>query len=269
MSQLPQCYGIIPARYASKRFPGKPLALILGRPMFWHVIARARECPELVRVVLATDDRRILAAAHSLDVPAVMTGNHHPSGTDRVLEAAQLLQIPRDAIVVNIQGDEPALQPAMLSELVAPFRKPEVQVTTLAHKLNPAEAQNPDRVKVVFASNGQALYFSRSPIPFQQAHQPCNFYGHIGLYAFRMATLERFAALKQGCLEAAERLEQLRLLEHSIPIHVVTTRHESLSVDRPADIQILSALMQKQEMQCKANPRPPAKGGDHSLWLRA
>jgi 3-deoxy-manno-octulosonate cytidylyltransferase (CMP-KDO synthetase) len=128
MKRLPKCYGIIPARYGSTRFPVKPLANILGRPMFWHVFDRATRCPELSEILLATDDERIVSAAKELGVPVVMTRDDHPSGTDRVLEAARLLRVPEDAVVVNIQGDEPALEPNMLTELVRPFVAPNIQV---------------------------------------------------------------------------------------------------------------------------------------------
>ncbi|MCJ7616510.1 MAG: NTP transferase domain-containing protein, partial [Desulfobacterales bacterium] len=126
MNKLPKFYGIIPARYASSRFNGKPLAMILGKPMFWHVYERARRCPELSQVVLATDDDRIASSAKKLDVPFVMTRKDHISGTDRVLEAAEILNVPENAVVVNMQGDEPALAPAMLSELVQPFKSHDV-----------------------------------------------------------------------------------------------------------------------------------------------
>ena len=164
MKDLPECFGIIPARYQSSRFPGKPLADILGRPMIWHVFERARQCPDLSSVVLATDDDRIRSAARKWDIPVVMTRSDHPSGTDRILEAAEKLRLDADAVIVNIQGDEPVLDPAMLTELVDPFSRPDVQVTTLARKINAAEAQDPDLVKVVFAADHRALYFSRAPL---------------------------------------------------------------------------------------------------------
>ena len=243
MNKLPKCYGIIPARYGSKRFPGKPLAEILGKPMFWHVFERARQCPELSQIVLATDDDRIISAAKELDVPVVMTQDTHSTGTDRVLEAAVLLRVPEDAIVVNIQGDEPTLEPAMLTELVRPFIASEVQVTTLARKIDPKEAKNPNRVKVVFAKDGRALYFSRSLIPHPSDGQWDEFYGHIGLYAFRMNILKDFVALGPSRLETAEKLEQLRLLENEIPIHVVITEHQCIGVDRPDDIKTVSKIL--------------------------
>ncbi len=243
MNKLPKCYGIIPARYGSTRFPGKPLAEILGKPMFWHVFERARQCPELSQIVLATDDDRIISAAKELDVPVVMTRDTHPTGTNRVLEAAMLLRVPEDAVVVNIQGDEPTLEPAMLTDLVRPFIASEVQVTTLARKIDPKEAENPNRVKVVFAKDGRALYFSRSLIPHPSDGQWDEFYGHIGLYAFRMNILKEFVALGPSRLETAEKLEQLRLLENEIPIHVVITEHQCIGVDRPDDIKTVSKIL--------------------------
>ncbi len=243
MSRLPKCYGIIPSRFQSSRFPGKPLAPILGKPMFGHVYAQAEKCPALSRVVLATDSETIRLAAEALNVPVVMTGENHPSGTDRVLEAAEKIGVEDDAVVVNIQGDEPALDPAMLTELTAPFADADVMVTTPASKLSPAEAQSPDRVKVVFSKSGKALYFSRSPIPFARDEGSADYYGHIGLYAFRMAALRRFVALGSSTLENMEKLEQLRLLENDIPIHVVITEHQSIGVDRPEDIEKVEKIM--------------------------
>ncbi len=246
-NSLPPCYGIIPARYQSTRFPGKPLADILGRPMIWHVFERARQCTALSSVVLATDDDRIRSAAQKLDIPVVMTRTDHPSGTDRVLEAAEKLELNADAVIVNIQGDEPALEPSMLTELVNPFGKPDIQVTTLARKINAREAENPDLVKVVFAADHRALYFSRSAIPFHRNATTSNYYGHIGIYALRMPTLKKFVTLDQSCLEVTERLEQLRLLENNIPIHIVETEHQSISVDRPEDIETVSRIILEQE----------------------
>jgi 3-deoxy-manno-octulosonate cytidylyltransferase (CMP-KDO synthetase) len=252
MPDLPRCYAIIPARYESSRFPGKPLADILGRPMFVRVFERASRCPLFARVVLATDDARIMAAAKEWNVPALMTGREHQSGTDRVLEAARLLGAEPDSVVVNVQGDEPALDPAMLDELLAPFAGPngaEVQAATLASPLARDEALSPDRVKVVLDAEGRALYFSRAAIPFDRdgdGHgvEPLL---HVGLYAFRMAALERFAGLPQGRLERTEKLEQLRLLENGIPIHVTLTRHAGVGVDRPEDIARVEKILREQE----------------------
>jgi 3-deoxy-manno-octulosonate cytidylyltransferase (CMP-KDO synthetase) len=233
-------FGIIPARYGSTRFPGKPLALIHGKPMFWHVFQRASLCPAIERVVLATDSQRIATAAEAHQVPWVMTRPDHPSGTDRVLEAAEHLGLPASAVVINIQGDEPALHPEMLAELVQPFDRPEVQVATLISPMDPAEAMDRDQVKVVVNCHGDALYFSRATIPHARDDHPAEYYRHIGLYAFRMTVLRRFVSLGPGRLEQIEKLEQLRLLENGIPIRTVLTQHRSLGVDRPEDIAMVS-----------------------------
>ena len=244
-NRLPPCYGIIPARYRSSRFPGKPLADILGRPMIWHVFQRARQCSALSSVFLATDDDRIRSVAEKLDIPVVMTHADHPSGTDRVLEAAEKLKLAPDSVIANIQGDEPTLEPTMLTELVDPFSNPEVLVTTLARKINAREAENPDIVKVVFAADNRALYFSRSAIPYHHKIKDTICFGHIGIYALRMQTLKKFVTFKQTRLEVTEKLEQLRLLENNIPIHIVATRHQCIGVDRPEDIQAVTKLLSR------------------------
>ena len=254
MSKLPACYGIIPARYRSARFPGKPLADILGRPMIWHVFQRASQCSALLSIVLATDDDRIQSVAETLDIPVVRTRADHPSGTDRVLEAAEKLKLAPDAVVVNIQGDEPALKPAMLSELVNPFRNSKVLVTTLARKISAEEAQNPDIVKVVFAADNRAMYFSRSVIPYYRKDKDTICFGHIGIYALRMSVLKKFVDLKQTSLECTERLEQLRLLENNIPMHIVVTEHQSIAVDRPADIQAVTNLLSRKRHNEPTDP---------------
>jgi 3-deoxy-manno-octulosonate cytidylyltransferase (CMP-KDO synthetase) len=246
MEHLPDCYGIIPARYASSRFPGKPLADILGKPMLWHVYRQACRCEQLTRVVLATDDERIAAAAESLNVPVVMTRSDHPSGTDRVLEAAEQLQVPADAVVVNIQGDQPVMAPQMLGQLVAPFARSDTRVTTLVRKAAPADVAGADAVTVTFSRTGRALYFSRSVIPFARDGAGGAVYQHVGMYAFRMEALQTFVALGPSPLEKTERLEQLRLLENDIAIHVVVTEHVSADVDRPEDIAAVARLLKEQ-----------------------
>jgi len=240
---ISKCYGIIPARYESSRFPGKPLAMIHGRPMFWHVYTRAMRCPEMTGVYLATDDERIRDAAEELDVPVVMTRADHASGTDRVLEAVRALNLPDEAIVINIQGDEPALAPEMLSELVRPFEDPHVQVSTLARSITEEEAASPDQVKVARAASGLALYFSRAPIPFPRNGRP-DYLGHIGLYGFRRSALESFATLGESPLEKMEKLEQLRLLEAGIPLFVAITRYQCCGVDRPEDLDTVHRLLE-------------------------
>ena len=238
--------GVIPVRYGSSRFPGKPLADILGKPMFWHVYQRARKCAEIGRIVVATDDDRIYAAAQDLDVPVLMTRTDHPSGSDRVLEAADQMNVDDEAIVINIQGDEPLLNPSMLSALLRPFESGAAQVATLAQPIDPEKALNPDVVKVVCSDTGQALYFSRAAIPFDRLDRhKTRYLGHIGLYAYRRHVLQRFVALGTGRLEGIEQLEQLRLLENDIPIQVVLTDHASIGVDRPEDLQQVIAILKR------------------------
>lgn len=240
-SPLPPCYGIIPARYASSRFPGKPLADIWGYPMFWHVYERARQA--FTSVTLATDDERIREAAEQYGVPCIMTRADHASGTDRVHEAAMALGVELDAVIINIQGDEPALDPVMLETLVAPFVEPDVRVCTLATPVSAERAASPNQVKVVMAENGDALYFSRAPVPFDRDGKEQTFLGHVGLYAFRMEALSRFVALPQSRLERLEKLEQLRFLENGIPVRVVCTDRRSHGVDTPEDLDIVRPLL--------------------------
>ncbi len=241
MTTLPNCYGIIPARYKSHRFPGKPLADILGKPMFYHVYERAVSCPLLQKVWLATDDRRIYDAAESLAVPVVMTDPDHPSGSDRIMEAADILGLEDDAVIVNIQGDEPALDPEMLRRLVEPFADPKIQVTTLARIIDARQAENTDRVKVVRSQPGYALYFSRSKIPFirDDAQTDTDYLLHIGIYAYRLSALRTFTSLPPSPLEQIEKLEQLRFLEAGIAIYVVLTDYQGFGVDRPEDLQLI------------------------------
>ena len=240
---LPPAHGIIPARFASVRFPGKPLTPILGRPMFLWVWERARLCPGLISVSLATDDDRIAEAARAHGVPVVMTSPDHPGGTDRVREAAELLGISREAVVVNIQGDEPALDPACLTALISAFADPTVRSATLAYPLPRAEAANPNRVKVVCAANGDALYFSRSPLPFVRENVGAPILGHMGLYAFTRETLDRYVSLPPTILERTEKLEQLRLLENGIPMRVIQVKEPSLGVDAPEDVPAVETLL--------------------------
>lgn len=211
--------------------------------MFWHVYTRACRCPKLVRVILATDDTRIFSAAEELGVPVVMTRKEHPSGTDRVLEAANQLGIRDDAVVVNIQGDEPSLDPQMLSDLLAPFATKSTQVTTLVQEVAAADTDSSDSVKVVFSTSGKALYFSRSFIPYYRDAVPERVHRHIGIYAFRMETLRKFVTLGPSPLEQIEKLEQLRLLENDIPIQVVHTSGCSVDVNRPEDIDRVNRIL--------------------------
>ena len=239
-------YGIIPARYASTRFPGKPLAPILGKPMFWHVYTQAIVCPYFEKVVLATDDERIQAAALHYNIPVVMTRTEHASGTDRVYEAAQQLSISENNVVINIQGDEPLLDPDMLSLLCEAFKDDETQAATLATRINHHSAQDPNTVKIVLNTRNEALYFSRAPIPFpRDSKSHPHYFSHIGIYAFRMKALETFVSLPQSRLEQIEKLEQLRLLENSVSIRVVETNIVTIGVDTPEDITRVETILKR------------------------
>jgi len=241
-------YALIPARYASSRFPGKPLTPILGQPMFGRVVHRARQCPLFSGVYVATDDERIAAEAERRDIPCVLTHADHDSGTDRVLEAADTLGLEEDAVVANIQGDEPTLLPSMLTRLMEPFSDTAVQVTTLARRISAQDAQNPDLVKVVLSQWGRALYFSRSPVPYGRDPDEASYWGHLGLYAYRMRVLRLFAQMQPSPLERTEKLEQLRLLEAEIPIHAVATEdHAGQGVDSPQDVPLVEKIIQEQE----------------------
>ncbi|MFN2343323.1 MAG: 3-deoxy-manno-octulosonate cytidylyltransferase [Desulfonatronovibrio sp.] len=246
--------GIIPARFNSSRFPGKPLATILGKPMFWHVYTRAVQCKALSAVYLATDHEEIFSCAQKHGIPVVMTSKDHKSGSDRVLEAARILKLPDNSVAINIQGDEPALNPEMLDQLIVPFiSDPEVKICTLARPTTADQVRSKNTVKVVFSKSNKALYFSRNIIPYtKDDNHPC--YVHVGLYAFRIKYLKIFSELRQSRLEKMEQLEQLRILESDIPIHVVETRCISHGVDIPEDINNVTKIMQEKNNESNISP---------------
>jgi len=239
--------GIIPARYASSRFPGKPLADLAGKPMIQWVWERASHSfPDLV---VATDDRRILEAVRSFGGKAVMTSAGHGSGTERCAEALDLVEKEGEipfSHVVNIQGDEPLVSPAQLEELKSCFSEAGVDIATLVHLIqSEEELQNPHVVKVVLDRSMRALYFSRASIPFSRDHVPDlkrregPYYRHIGLYAFRSSVLRQVVNLPPADLEQAESLEQLRWLYHGLSIQTRLTRVQSMGVDTPEDLDVL------------------------------
>lgn len=233
--------GVIPARLASTRLPRKVLREIAGRPMLWHVWTRARQAPELADLLVATDAEEVVAVCRELEIPVRLTSPHHPSGTDRVWEVAQAY--PAD-VYVNVQGDEPLITPGHIASLVAPFRAaPEIQVTTLCIQATAEEHTNPNVNKVVCDLGGRALYFSRLPIPYDRDGRGVTRYKHIGLYAYRAEALEAFHRLSPSPLEQAERLEQLRFLEHGIPITVVETEEPTIGVDTEEDLRAVEAYL--------------------------
>ncbi|MCH7657381.1 MAG: 3-deoxy-manno-octulosonate cytidylyltransferase [Bacteroidetes bacterium] len=242
--------GIIPARYQSVRFPGKPLVIIGGKTMIRRVYDRCSL--SLNNVIVATDDKRISKEVESFGGHVIMTFQNHQSGTDRCAEAVTLYQKSHNEpvdIVINIQGDEPFLDPVMLSHLSKSFNDPEIQISTLIKKISSEEEIfNPHLPKVVADKNGMALYFSRSPIPYVRNIEKTKwageypFYKHIGIYAFRTEILMEITQLSPSSLEKAESLEQNRWLENGYTIHVVETRHESISIDTPEDLEKINSM---------------------------
>jgi len=234
--------GVIPARLSSTRLPRKVLREIAGRPMVVHVFDRIRSCNVLTDLLVATDSEEVVEVCHAHHVPAVMTSAHHPSGTDRVWEVAQ----GRAAdVYVNVQGDEPLVTCGHVEKLVRPFlNEPEVQVTTLKIRATPEEVPTRTANKVVTNVHGDALYFSRLPIPFDRDERGgITYWKHIGLYAYRRAVLEDFHRLPPSPLEQAEQLEQLRLLEAGIPIRVIETREATIGVDTEGDLRAAEAVL--------------------------
>ncbi len=222
---------IIPARYESQRFPGKPLAPILGIPMIQRVYERAKQAEFLENVIIATDDQRIFAASLSFGADVRMTSSEHRSGTARVAEIAAQLDSP---LIINIQGDEPLLHVSMIEDLFQALQDKTILMATLAVKDNHvADMEDQNIVKVVKDSENFALYFSRSPIPFDSTDY---FWKHIGIYGYQKTFLMKFDSLKETKLEKTEKLEQLRALENGYRIKIVDTPHSILSVDKPADI---------------------------------
>lgn len=230
--------GIIPARFASSRFPGKPLAMIGGISMVQRVYEQAKGCSGLDVVVIATDDERIAQHVVSFGGTALLTSPDHPSGTDRCLEAALQLEGPVDAII-NIQGDEPFIRPEQITAVVELIREG-ASIATLAIPIAPETAADPNKVKLVRDTSGKALYFSRSPIPFLR--EPSDegaspYLKHLGIYGYRLNTLREIALLPVSSLERAEKLEQLRWLENGYSIHVAITDFESPAIDTPDDLR--------------------------------
>jgi 3-deoxy-manno-octulosonate cytidylyltransferase (CMP-KDO synthetase) len=236
---------VIPSRYAAQRFPGKPLTLISGKPMVQHVMQRCLEASCFSRVVVATDDQRILAAVQALGGEAVMTSPTCASGTDRVAEVAAALGLAPEAVVINVQGDEPAVHPKSLATLADAFLDSSVEMATLVRALKEDERTNPNVVKAVLDEAGNALYFSRADLPFQRdpSSAPPERWGHVGLYGYRARVLHRLSTLSPTRLEKTESLEQLRALGHGIRIACKVTPHESQAVDRPEDVPLAEAAL--------------------------
>ncbi|MBN2284725.1 MAG: 3-deoxy-manno-octulosonate cytidylyltransferase [Deltaproteobacteria bacterium] len=237
---------IIPARYQSSRFEGKPLADICGKPMIQHVYERAASLDGVSTVAVATDDERIFARVREFGGRAVMTSPHHRSGTDRIAEAVETLGLNDTDIVVNIQGDQPLFEPDQIGEVTAPLiEDPSIPMATLIYRIRrDEEIHHPNAVKVVFDREHFALYFSRSTIPCERdAGGRAVYYKHHGIYAYRKSFLMTFARLDTGTLENLEALEQLRALEHGYRIKVVESAYDSVEVDTEKEIERVRGIL--------------------------
>jgi 3-deoxy-manno-octulosonate cytidylyltransferase (CMP-KDO synthetase) len=245
---------VIPARYASTRFPGKPLTPIAGRPMIEHVVERVRKAKTVSRVVVATEDERIMKAVADFGGEAVMTRADHRTGTDRVAEVAA--HIPAD-IYVNVQGDEPLIAPETIDLVVSAMLEDDsIQLATPCIAIEEAhDIMDPNIVKVVLDFDGNALYFSRAPIPWvrdTKSGVAVSHWKHLGLYGFRHAALVEYPTLPPGEIEPVEQLEQLRWLENGFRIRVVETAHDAVSVDVPSDVERVEKLIREGTKQASA-----------------
>ena len=241
----PIVLGVIPARLASTRLARKVLRSIAGRPMLAWVFEAASACPQLDRVLIATDSDEVAELCHQNGWPVQLTSPDLPSGTDRVHAVAQHIHAD---IYVNIQGDEPLLKPEHLTALLAPFAHPHVDVATLKVRCTPENIANPNAVKVVTAADGRALYFSRATIPYDRDARDGTspqYWKHIGLYAYRRTALERFPTLPPSTLEQTERLEQLRFLENGVSLYVEPTEFDTIGVDTEEDLKQVEGLLRR------------------------
>jgi 3-deoxy-manno-octulosonate cytidylyltransferase (CMP-KDO synthetase) len=246
MSEKQKVIGVIPARYGSSRFRGKIIADIVGKPMVQWVYEQACQSKLLDRIFVAVDDERVLKCVEGFGGPAVMTNSKHQSGTDRIAEAVEIIEAD---IIVNIQGDQPLLDPLMIDEAVQPLLDDTtVKMSTLKTKISEEDYSDPAVVKVVTDENDYALYFSRSLIPYSRDKAAVNVYEHVGLYVYRKEFLLELAELPQSYLEGVEMLEQLRVLEKGYRIKVIETKSDNaagVSVDTPEDLVKVEKLIRE------------------------
>ncbi len=239
---------IIPARYGSSRLPGKPLKIIDGKPMIQHVVERVSKAKGLDGIFVATDDERIKTSVEGFAGKVIMTPPEAQSGTDRIAEAAKILKLDDDDLIVNVQGDQPLVHAQSIEDVIAPFKSGEYlgkfAMSTLSFKIiNQAEITSPKDVKLVTDKNGMALYFSRATIPHGRDYWDHDSFKHLGIYAYTKKFVDEFNALPISELEDIEKLEQLRALENAMPIKVIETKYDSPEVDLPGDIEIMEALL--------------------------
>lgn len=237
---------IIPSRYGSSRFPGKPLALIAGKPMIQHVYENVTKTPQIDDVYVATDDDRIFQAVQSFDGKALMTSPNHTCGTDRLAECADILNLSDDDIVLNIQGDEPMITPKMVSTLRSCFDNTEVYMGTLKKRINSKEElDNPNVVKVITDVNDNAIYFSRYCLPYNRDNRKVEHFKHVGAYGYKTFFLKRFSKMPKTELEMAESLEQLRVIENGYKIMVKETDVMTVGIDTPEQLAYVEKLIQE------------------------
>ena len=237
---------VIPSRYGSSRFEGKPLALIGGKSMIQRVYEQAQKSKAVSKTIVATDDKRIFDAVRAFGGEAVMTSDKCRSGTDRVAQAADILDLDPDDIIINIQGDQPIFNPEILEEMIVPFENdPDLVMSTLAFKIqDKREITDPKDVKVTFDNNKFAMYFSRAQIPFPRDKDTnAEFFKHLGFYAYKKKFLDKLVNLPTGTCEHIEKLEQLRVLEYGFKIKVVVTQYDSPEIDLPEDIKRIEAKL--------------------------
>ncbi len=237
---------VIPARFASTRLPGKPLALIAGKPMIQHVYTKACQAKLPEEVIVATDDQKVADVVKSFGGEVVMTSSEHPSGTDRLAEVA--LNYPDVDVIVNVQGDEPMITPQVIDALAEAFIKDEkLTMATLKTLMDPEEYDNPNVVKVVTDLHDYALYFSRSLLPYpRKKTEDFKAYKHIGIYAYRRDFLLQYAALEPTCLEQIESLEQLRVLENGFKIKVLNTDFHGIGIDTQEDLEAVNKIFEQE-----------------------
>ena len=241
----------IPSRYGSTRFPGKPLAMIAGKPMIQHTYGCAEKCPDISEVYIVTDDERIFKCVEGFGGKAVMTKEKHPSGTDRIAEAVEILGLADEDIIVNIQGDQPFFDPSVISDMVKPLIDDKaIPMSTLKYRIkDPDEINNSNIVKVVSDNDDFALYFSRCTIPFFREKPPeLEYYKHLGFYAYRKDFILEFSRLPIGKLENAEKLEQLRAMEYGYKMKVIETDSDSIEVDTMEDLRKVEELIRNSEI---------------------
>ena len=235
---------VIPARYASTRLPGKPLADIVGKPMIQHVYERSAQATIPQQVVVATDDEKVFQAVQQFGGKVVMTSSEHQTGTDRLAEVAS--KYAEVDVIINVQGDEPLIDPKVIDELAQEFlNDTALQMASVMSIMDTEDYQNPNAVKVVTDLNNNALYFSRSLLPYPRVAGKANVYKHIGIYAYKKDFLLKFAKLEPTPLEQSESLEQLRALENGYKIKMIKTKSKFIGVDSIEDLQTVNALLRK------------------------